>query len=172
MAAVGITPVDGLARAVRSLADYRRWTRDQALLRGARCEDLEEYARVTARLLELDQQYWLSIAVANAAVVEARRGLLSPAERRALTDRVFAPFQDLFRTYEERAQPLLVQLPEMLRNGTDPQRRRNWVLGLDNALVSYALGVQDAVEALREERPPGTVPPLKQGAAAFSDERR
>src|SRR5205809_2332014 len=105
MAGCGIPHVDALARAVRGLAAYRRWTRDRALARQAAASDLAEYVRVTSRLLELDQQYWHDVAVANATLVEARRGSLSLHERQAITERLLTAFQAVYRRFEERVGP-------------------------------------------------------------------
>jgi hypothetical protein len=166
MAGIGIPQVDALARAERGLGTYRLWTREQALAKGATTEALEEYIRTTARLLELDQQYWQDVSAANTALVEARRGALSPNERLAITDRTHAPFQDLFREYQERVRPLLARLPGVLQSLGDTRRRRDWVMALDSALTCYALAVQDTVEALREERRTGTAPLPKEAAIA------
>jgi hypothetical protein len=60
---------------------------------------------------------------------------------------------------------LLAQLPEVLRNLGDTERRRDWVLALDGALICYALKVQDTVEALREAGRGEKAPPPNDAAA-------
>ena len=170
VAGIGIPQVDALARAVRSLGAYRLWTREQAMAKGATAEALEEFVGTTARLLELDQQYWQRVAAANATLVQAQRGPLSANERRAITDRTLAPFQDLFREYQERVRPLLARLPEVLQNLEDTRRRHDWVLAMEDALTCYGYAVQDTVEALREGRRPETTPLPKETATAGAEQ--
>jgi hypothetical protein len=152
MAGCGVPHVDELAGAEQGLAAFRVWTRKRAMARDATPAALTEYVQTTTRLLALDQEYWRGIAVANADLVAAQRGRLSPHERRAITERLLVPFQAVYQECEERMRSLLARLPEVLQHLEDTRRRRDWVLALDNALSVYAFTLQDTVQALREER--------------------
>src|SRR5438034_5610345 len=110
MAGCGIPQVDELAGAEQGLAAFRVWTRKRAMARDATPEALAEYVQTTTRLLALDQEYWRGIAKANADLVAAQRGRLSPHERRAITERLLSRFRAVYQDCEARVEPLLARL--------------------------------------------------------------